>query len=376
MNDLSAFQTPARAAAFEPERIFPTAPKPQPPAKRRKFGDKLRELQERRRLRALDRRQERLGAAGRMHTRWEANSAVPHGERIAVYAHYASTGRVSAMVLEQLATYAAQGFQILFVSMAAALDESDMARLKNLCRAIVVRQSFGRDFGAWRDVLSTGSVRRDQVQELLLVNDSVLGPIRPVEPLFERMRRAEGLWGLVNSDQNGAHLQTFFLLARGRSAVDATFAFFQDLVLSTDKEIVIANGELAFSSAIARRGVPVWALYGLRSIETAALADSRSRLETALALGNRDLADYLNRHPDASPDEVNLRIRNVMADTPVNPTHQFGEVLVRAFDFPFLKTELLNVNPTNMSIAATWRELAPEASRCSIDMIVEHLCLL
>ena len=73
MNDLSAFQTPARAAAFEPERVFPTAPKPQPPAKRRKFGDKLRELQERRRLRALDRRQERLGAAGRMHTRWEAN---------------------------------------------------------------------------------------------------------------------------------------------------------------------------------------------------------------------------------------------------------------------------------------------------------------
>ncbi len=275
-----------------------------------------------------------------------------------------------------LATYPAQGFAIVFVSMAASLGESDMERLKTLCRAVVVRSSFGRDFGAWRDILSTDWLRRDQVQELLLVNDSVLGPIRLVEPLFERMRRAEGLWGLVNSDQNGAHLQTFFLLARGRSAVDATFAFFRDMVLATDKEIVIANGELAFSSAIARRGVPVWALYGLRSIESAALAEARSRLETVLTLGNPGLTDYVDRHPEASPDDLNLRIRNVMAVTPVNPTHQFGEVLVRAFDFPFLKTELLNVNPTNMSIAATWPELVPEESPCSVDMIVEHLCQL
>ena len=151
---------------------------------------------------------------------------------------------------------------------------------------------------------------------------------------------------------------------------------FTDLVLSTDKEIVIANGELAFSSAIARRGVPVWALYGLRSIETAALADPRARLETALSLGNPGLDAYIARHPDASPEALSLRIRNVMAITPVNPTHQFGEVLVRAFDFPFLKTELLNVNPTNMAIAATWRELVPETSPCSVDMIVEHLCLV
>ena len=105
-----------------------------------------------------------------------------------------------------------------------------MARLKNLCRAVVVRTSFGRDFGAWRDVLSTGLVRRDQVQELLLVNDSVLGPIRPVEPLFERMRRAEGLWGLVNSDQNGAEecsrrIETSFASRTAETSLQKCMAF-------------------------------------------------------------------------------------------------------------------------------------------------------
>ena len=72
---------------------------------------------------------------------------------------------------------------------------------------------------------------------------------------------------------------------------------------------------------------------------------------------------------------MHVRIRNVIAGSPVNPTHQFGEVLVRRFDFPFIKSELLVVNPTNMSIALTWRSLVTEDSPCSVDMIVDHLCL-
>ncbi len=142
------------------------------------------------------------------------------------------------MVQAQLALYAAQGFEIVFVSMCNSLAADDAARLRKLCRAVVVRRSFGRDFGAWRDILATDLVKRQPIRELLLVNDSVLGPIRPIEPLFERMRTGEGLWGLINSDQNGSHLQTFFLVARGRAAVEAVFGFFDSLVLSTDKEVV------------------------------------------------------------------------------------------------------------------------------------------
>jgi hypothetical protein len=360
---------------LEAEQIFPTAPKPAPQKTRVKLRHRLRQWRELRRLLEADRREERLGVAGRNHTTWETNDGF-RGGRVAVYAHYASTGRVSAMVFKQLATYAALGFEIVFVSMCASLGEGDLAELKTRCRAVVVRSSFGRDFGAWHDILATDLVKREPLQELLLVNDSVLGPIRPMEPLFERMRCADGLWGLVNSDQNGSHLQTFFLLARGRAAIEATFNFFEGLALSTDKEAMVRNGELAFSSAVARRGVPVWALYGLRSIENAALADARSRLETVLVLGNPDIYEYVSLHPEASAGDLDVRIRSIMAFNPVNPTHQFGEVLVRAFDFPFIKTELLNVNPTNMAIASTWRELVTEDSPCSIDMIVEHLCLV
>jgi hypothetical protein len=204
-------------------------------------------------------------------------------------------------------------------------------------------------------------VKRGQIQELLLVNDSVLGPIRPIEPLFNRMRMAEGLWGLINSDQNGSHLQSFFLLSRGQAAVEAAFAFFDNLrTISSDKAIVIRNGELSFSCSIARRGVPLWALYGLCQVEDSALSDRKTQLETILSLGHAGIYEYVNGNQDASDDDLNVRTRNVTAGFPVNPTHQFGEVLVRRFDFPFIKAELLVVNPSNMSIGATWRSLVTE----------------
>ncbi len=373
MNELISPKIAARTVQIRPQRIFPTSPKP--------FGKKarfrLRDLERWLRTRVRDRSEARLGAAGRILARYDGeNAAASRGERIAIYSHYSSTGRVSAMVQSQLATYAAQGFEVIFVSMSASLDGDDLARLRKICRAVVARRSFGRDFGAWRDILSTDLVKRGQIQELLLVNDSVLGPIRPMEPLFSRMRTAEGLWGLINSDQNGSHLQSFFLLARGQAAVEAAFAFFDNLILSSEKERVISKGEISFSSSIARRGVPLWAFYGLCQVEDAALSDRMTRLETILSLGHVGIYDYVNGNPDASDDDLNVRARNVMAGSPVNPTHQFGEVLVRRFEFPFIKTELLVVNPSNMSIATTWRSLVTEESPCSVDMIVDHLCLL
>jgi hypothetical protein len=373
LNDFTSPKIEARAAQFEPERIYPTQAKPLRKKKRFKFRD----LRPWVRRRLLDRRENRLSGSSRIGARYTGESAAAApDEKIAIYCHYSSTDRVSAMVQSQLATYSAEGFEVIFVSMCNSLGDDDIARLMTLCREIVVRRSFGRDFGAWRDVMSSGIVRRDRVRELLLVNDSVLGPIRPLKPLFERMRTVEGLWGLINSDQNGAHLQTFFLLARGRAAVEAVFGFFDSLVLSMDKEIMINNGELSFSASIARRGVPLWALFSLRQVEDAALGDKRSRLETVLTLGHRDIYDYVSQNLEVSAEDLNIRIRNVMAGSPVNPTHQFGEVLVRRFDFPFIKAELLVVNPSNMSIASTWRSLVSEVSPCSVDMIVEHLCLL
>ena len=281
------------------------------------------------------------------------------------------------MVQSQLATYAAQGFEVIFVSMCASLKGDDVVRLQKICRAIITRRSFGRDFGAWRDILSIDLVKRGQIQELLLVNDLVRNSIWPMEPLFNRMRMAEGLWGSLDSDQNGSHLQSFFCYreaeqpSRPRSLSSITSGLSR-----ATKRLLSETVSSPFLPASRGGASLLWALFGLCQVEDAALSDRKTRLETILSLGHAGIYDYVNGNPDASDDDLSVRTRSVMVGFPVNPTHQFGEVLVRWFDFPFIKTELLVVNPSNMSIGATWRSMVTEESPCSVDMIVDLLCLL
>jgi Rhamnan synthesis protein F len=373
LSDPVSSKTAPAAPKFVPERLYPALPRPIRPEKKFEWRDVERTI----RTVLRDRREARRGIAGRIRSQLDGeNIDACQGARIAVYAHYASTGRVSSMVQLQVENYVAEGFEVIFVSMCESIAADDLARLRRTCRSVLMRRSFGRDFGAWRDVLLSDLFKCEQLEELLLVNDSVLGPIRTMAPLFGQMRTAEGVWGLINSDQNGSHLQSFFILARGRRAIDAVFDFFRKLTLSTNKETVINNGELSFSSSLAKKGVPIWSLFSLREVQRAALSDKPSRLETILSMGHLELYKHVNEYVDSTDDEINIHVSHVFIGSPVNPTHQFGEVLVRRFNFPFIKTELVTVNPGDMSVGASWRSLITQESQCSIDMIVEHLCLL
>jgi hypothetical protein len=298
------------------------------------------------------------------------------GRRVAIYAHYASSGRISQIVFGQLAAYVAQGFEVIFVTMMTRLSVVDLEKLKTLCHTIVVRRTFGRDFGAWRDTLALDVVNRTNLQELLLVNDTILGPIYPLDPLFTRMRMTDGVWGLVNSLQNGHHLQTFFVLANGTDAVAGILDFFDKVKLSNRKEAVIEAGELALGLALMRQGIPVRALYGLHAVEEIALSKRRSIGEIILSLGDDGLHDYANRNPEATVEDLKDRAWRALAARSLNPTHQLGEVLVRDFDFPFIKAELIAMNPCRMTVASTWRSLIPKDSPCTVDMIEEHLAML
>ena len=78
----------------------------------------------------------------------------------------------------------------------------------------------GRDFGAWRDAAAVALQRFGTPQELLLTNDSVLGPFLPLAPLVDAWRAGgEGFFGLTESLGGGPHLQSYALLGRGEKAV-------------------------------------------------------------------------------------------------------------------------------------------------------------
>jgi hypothetical protein len=282
---------------------------------------------------------------------------------VALYVHYSRTGAVSAMVRRQLAAYREAGFAVVFISMAGNIPAADWAAAGAACALLVQRHNAGLDFGAWHDLAPEVARRFPAAPELLLVNDSVLGPIRPLGPVFAALRAGgEGLFGLTESRQGGVHLQSYLLLARGPAAVADLLGFLGALRLSVSKWMIIRRGELRLSRHMAARGHRVAALFGYRRVLEAAFADA----------GERAYLYSFHRRIAADPALAAEQLWR----WPLNPTHHLWRVLVRGFGYPFVKTELVRRNPGRLPAVADWPALLGGDSPAPAGELAEHLALL
>jgi hypothetical protein len=168
-----------------------------------------------------------------------------------------------------------------------------------------------RDFGAWRDALAVVLRDRPSPRELLLANDSVLGPIRPIAPVIAGLPAGgDGLFGLTENRGGGAHLQSYALLARGGVAVKDMAAQVASSQSSRSKWRLVQKGEIGLTRHMLARGHRVAALFGYDRL-TGAL-----RSDDLRPLGPRC----------AEPDAVERY--------PFNPTHHLSRVLIERFGFP------------------------------------------
>lgn len=281
----------------------------------------------------------------------------PGATRVALYAHFCASGRVSEMVLRQLRAYAAAGFAVVFVTASPTVTEADWSAIASIAALVVHRRNRGLDFGGWRDLADTLAQRWPDLDELLLVNDSVLGPIRPLEPVFAALRSGgEGLFGLTDSFQGGSHLQSYFLLGRGRPVIAELLAFMRSVPISTSKWLMVQRCEMGLSRHMHRKGFRVAALFGY------------DRLLSAI-----------NAHPDegmahlaAEPRRSVLRGQSLPA-RPLNPVHHLWRPLVSLLGFPFLKTELVRRNPGDLPHIGSWTALVGPESPTPRATLAHHL---
>jgi hypothetical protein len=281
--------------------------------------------------------------------RVEPGRAPAVGGSLALYLHWSPDGRVSAMVREQLAQWRAQGFAVVFVTNAAP-PEADWDAAGADCALRLQRANVGRDFGAWRDAAALAFARLGTPEELLLANDSVLGPFRPLEPLLAACRAGgEGIFGMTESWGGGPHLQSYALLARGAGPVGllaAHLAAFRD---SRSKWRVVQQGEIGLAARARAAGVRMAALFGY-----------------ARLLAEVDEATRLSLGPRFAEPAALWRY-------PLNPCHHLWRVLVERMGFPWFKTELIRRNPGRLPGVEGWEALAPPREAA---LIRDHLALM
>lgn len=150
----------------------------------------------------------------------------PDGRRLLVFVVYDPRGEVDDYVLYALERLRPLCDEIVVVSN-GSLVPAGRERLEAVSDTVIERDNVGYDIWGYKCGLDAVHDRIESFDELLLVNDTWFGPVRPFEPVFERMdQRPLHFWGMTDHlrvdphpfddalDHLPYHLQSYWIAVR------------------------------------------------------------------------------------------------------------------------------------------------------------------
>jgi lipopolysaccharide biosynthesis protein len=251
--------------------------------------------------------------------------------KICLFSHYDARGVIAPHVIHYLKQIGTCGFTVhIALSGMTSLSEADKTALDRIGAVAHLRPNRGLDFGAWQDLVATGCT--SGATTILLANDSVFGPMQPLEPIFTRMQaRNTDVWGMVESREATWHLQSWFLCFTAAAFAAPAVARVMRLPFhEMSKSEIVLHGELGLGVAITAAGLS-W---------------------------------------DASWSPSRRRLRRLV---PGNPMHLDFLSVMRSGQVPFIKVELLRDNPTAVRWIEQWRKHMGESAIFPADWIDRHL---
>ncbi|WP_428374446.1 rhamnan synthesis F family protein [Lichenicoccus sp.] len=242
------------------------------------------------------------------------------GQAVCLFAMHSADGRLPACVLHYLRELGGCGLAVhVALSGMAALHPEDRAALDDAGAVGHFRANRGLDFAAWQHLVELGCVA--DADFVVLANDSVIGPLQPLAPIFARMQRLGcDVWGMVESHEMAWHLQSWFLCFTQRAWHTPQIARILALPFrDMDRAEIILHGEVGLGAAITAAGLS-WA---------ACWPDHRRGLRRLLA---------------------------------INPMHLDWMSILGSGAVPFIKVALLRENPMRVPWLHRWPELALRSS--------------
>jgi hypothetical protein len=190
------------------------------------------------------------------------------------------------------------------------------------------------------------------VDELVLINDSVVGPMTDLRAVFSQLQKSNAdIVGLTDSFEKEYHLQSYFLrFDRDLANSPELASFFAGYSFSSDKDKVIEQGELGLSRKFKSSGCRLQAIFPYEEVagrwlkNVPRLTAEIDRLPDAAPRGdsNRSSAACYKQKLHQTLNDILDRVIN---GEPLNPTHFFWDTLIEDFAHPFLKRELISKNP-------------------------------
>jgi lipopolysaccharide biosynthesis protein len=229
---------------------------------------------------------------------------------LVLFAHFDPQGIVDPYVAYYLDAMHGLGATIVFVSGSPTLTPGSVAEIRPFCAGIYTRRTLSLDFGSWHlawCILRLRGWSLDQFDRFVIANDSVFGPLFPIEEMWSTFRDAD-MYGAIENNQMYPHLQSFFLAwdlnARTRPFLNEFWDGFRYVV---HKNTLIWRYEVGLSKRARQAGLTVKPFISAATIRTAYGASS----------AHQWAARCSGRY---------------------NGTLSFWDALIEDFRFPFLKT--------------------------------------
>ncbi len=211
----------------------------------------------------------------------------PDGRKVALFVSFAPGGKMREHCYHYMMELRSLGFLVYAL---AANDRDDLEVVDpgpSVCDALGSRENIGYDFALWSAAIMDDR-RILGAEELLLVNDSVIGPLVPLNPVFDSIGKSSAdIVGMTDSDALRYHFQSYFLLLR-RPVVSsrAFFEFISTIKSHKDKWAVISKYEASFLSRMAEVGFLTEALFSCSRLRLPSLENpSIQRWRELLAAG-------------------------------------------------------------------------------------------
>jgi rhamnosyltransferase len=279
--------------------------------------------------------------------------------RLAVFAHYDKDDLVDQYVWYYLDNLKAVSDSIAFVT-TSKIGQSDITTLKTICDKVIVRENIGYDFMSWRTgINSTGNIA--DFDELIICNDSVYGPLYPLDNIFDAMGKKDcDFWGMTDNYEIAYHLQSYFLVFKKSVINSEGFKdFWNGVTPERTKDEVIRKYELGLTESLMSAGfkpcayAPIPPSIG-RAIKVKAQSAFRRPSQTLKTLSRM------------------LSKRGQVNYAGLNPTHFFWKELIVKYRMPFVKIDLLRDNRLNINIKG-YEDIIRKYSNYDLDLIRKHL---
>ncbi|RKX93226.1 MAG: hypothetical protein DRP84_08785 [Spirochaetes bacterium] len=175
-------------------------------------------------------------------------------KKICVYAHYNSENKIAPYVLYCLDKMREEGIRILFVS-ASRLSLINESRLSNVVEKIIYVPNIGCDFYMWEAGIEYLSNKILEIDSLILLNSSVLGPIFSLQDFFKKMDiKNLDFWGISDSYEIRYHVQSYFLVFNRKVINSEVFRDYWSNLVPLHKDDVIRIYEVQLSKYFNERG--------------------------------------------------------------------------------------------------------------------------